>query len=63
MVIITVKYERDGKSASETMVATHVVNEQTAMSSDAVLRPSEAVEHRLRLDAGGIIKLEVRGCA
>lgn len=65
MIIVTVKYELDKKLNPEDPCApgVNVELENTQNATDAIahLRPGESVEHRLRLDATGVVNLRLLG--
>lgn len=67
MILITIKYEKDEHKprVGEVVCAGSEVvllNSQNGAEARCYLRPTEAVTHHLRLDAMGIVKLEIKGC-
>lgn len=74
MIIITVRMEAEKKGESAPLqgappavdhaaqgVNVFLKNTQSTLDCKASLRPGESVEHRLRLDASGVIELHLLG--
>jgi hypothetical protein len=68
MIIITIKMEAEKTPAQGTAsdpsarrVNVFLKNTQAALDCNASLRAGESVEHRLRLDATGVIELHLSG--
>lgn len=70
MIVITIRMEAEKKSDSAPVatsdhsaqgVNVELKNTQIGRDFVAALRPGESVEHRLRLDACGVIELRLLG--
>jgi hypothetical protein len=66
VIVITVEYEKDMPTDKVALlrpawVKMDLANTQTARTWTVALRPGERVQHRLRLDPAGVIKLDLSG--
>lgn len=67
MIVVTIKHEksstegRHGDSPYPVAIHVELDNTQAAYKAEAMLRPGEAVEHRLRLDLAGIVNVKCTG--